>query len=249
MTLEAIASPSPNFDARARAPDMIVLHYTGMPTGAAALARLRDPAAKVSAHWLIEEDGRKFRLVDEERRAWHAGRSFWAGESDINGVSIGVEIANPGHEFGYRDFPEAQIAAVVSLLDAIRGRWTVPDSRILGHSDVAPSRKQDPGERFPWARLASAGHGVWPASAPRGSADARGAAGADIAADLIAVGYDPALIRDRQAGTAALVAAFQRHWAPHRWDGVVDAQTSARVRAVRSAMAAGTMPARGEGEA
>jgi len=161
MTLDIIEAPSPNFDARTKVPDMLVLHYTGMTSGAEALARLRDPEAKVSAHYLVEEDGRIFRLVAEERRAWHAGRSFWKGEEGVNHASIGIEIVNPGHEFGYRPFPEAQIAAVIALLADIRGRWTVEDGRILGHSDVAPARKQDPGELFPWKRLAEAGHGVW----------------------------------------------------------------------------------------
>jgi N-acetylmuramoyl-L-alanine amidase len=163
-----IAAPSPNFDARTRPPDMIVLHYTGMRTGEAALARLRDPAAKVSAHYLVEEDGRIFTLVAEERRAWHAGASFWRGERNVNGASIGIEIVNPGHEHGYRPFPDAQIEAVIDLVADIRSRWTIADERILGHSDVAPQRKEDPGELFPWRRLAEAGHGLWaaPAAAP-----------------------------------------------------------------------------------
>ena len=163
-----IAAPSPNFDLRKTPPDMIVLHYTGMRTGEAALARLRDPEAKVSSHYLVEEDGRVFTLVAEERRAWHAGASFWKGERDVNGRSVGVEIVNPGHEFGYRPFPEAQIAAVIELVAEIRTRWTVEDGAIVGHSDVAPERKQDPGELFPWKRLAQAGHGLWaePAAAP-----------------------------------------------------------------------------------
>lgn len=159
--MSLIESPSPNFDARRAPPDMVVLHYTGMQTGEAALARLCDPAAKVSAHYMIEEDGRIFRLVPEERRAWHAGVSFWKGERDINAVSIGIEIVNPGHEFGYHAFPDPQIEALIALLDQVRGRWQIPDARILGHSDVAPERKQDPGELFPWKRLAEAGHGLW----------------------------------------------------------------------------------------
>ena len=161
-------APSPNFDNRRAPPDMIVLHYTGMKTGEDALARLRDPAAKVSAHYMVEEDGRVFALVPEERRAWHAGVSFWKGETDINAVSIGIEIVNPGHEHGYRDFPDAQIEAVIALLTDIRTRWTIPDARILGHSDVAPERKEDPGELFPWKALHAAGHGLWaePSAAP-----------------------------------------------------------------------------------
>ena len=147
---------------------MVILHYTGMQSGQAAIDRLRDPEARVSAHYVVEEDGRLFRLVDEERRAWHAGKSFWKGETDINACSIGVEIVNPGHEFGYRAFPDAQIETVIRLLDDIRGRWSIENTRILGHSDVAPARKEDPGELFPWKRLAEQGHGLWfePVPAP-----------------------------------------------------------------------------------
>src|SRR6201996_9284934 len=129
---------------------MAVLHYTGMRTVAEALARLRDPDAKVSAHYLVDEDGTILRLVPEARRAWHAGKSFWKGESDVNAVSVGIEIVNPGHEWGYRAFPDAQIEATIELVADIRTRWDVPDGRILGHSDVAPERKTDPGELFPW---------------------------------------------------------------------------------------------------
>ena len=139
--IETIAAPSPNFDPRKSPPDMIVLHYTGMQTGAEALARLRDPEARVSAHYLVEEDGRIFTLVSEERRAWHAGAGFWKGERDINAVSIGVEVVNPGREWGYRAFPDRQIEAVIALLSDIRGRWDVANGRILGHSDTAPARK------------------------------------------------------------------------------------------------------------
>src|SRR5476651_624477 len=128
--MKSIAAPSPSFDARTGPPDMIVLHYTGMPTGEAALQRLRDPAARVSAHYLVEEDGRVFTLVPEARRAWHAGESFWKGERGLNGVSIGVEIVNPGHEFGYRPFPDLQVAAVIALVADIRTRWSVPNDRI-----------------------------------------------------------------------------------------------------------------------
>ena len=147
---------------------MVVLHYTGMKTGEEALARLCDAEAKVSSHYLVEEDGRIFRLVPEERRAWHAGKSFWRGDTDINSASIGIEIVNPGHEWGYRAFPDVQIDSVIALLSDIRERWEIPDGRILGHSDVAPSRKEDPGELFPWKRLAMAGHGLWfePEAAP-----------------------------------------------------------------------------------
>ena len=231
-----IATPSPNFDARTRPPDMLVLHYTGMPTGEAALARLCDPAARVSAHYLVEEDGRVFALVPEERRAWHAGKSFWRGERDVNGASIGVEIVNPGHEWGYRPFLAAQIEAVIQLVADIRSRWTVPDERILGHSDVAPDRKEDPGELFPWKRLAEAGHGLWaePAAAP-GAPLGEGDAGAGVfalQAGLTRLGYDSAPSGAYDAATAAIVRAFQRHWRPARVDGVADGETRARLIAL-----------------
>ncbi|MCI3181166.1 N-acetylmuramoyl-L-alanine amidase [Caulobacter sp. CCUG 60055] len=231
--MDLIPAPSPNFDARKAPPDMIVLHYTGMRGGEAALARLRDPAAKVSAHYLVEEDGRVFSLVAEERRAWHAGKSFWRGENDINSVSIGVEIVNPGHEFGYRPFPDAQIAAVIELLGEVRGRWDVADARILGHSDVAPGRKQDPGELFPWKRLAEAGHGLWvepPASpgAPLSLGD-EGTGVFALQAGLTRLGYDSAPSGRFDEGTATIVEAFQRHWRPARVDGVADGETRARL--------------------
>ena len=231
-----IDAPSPNFDARTRLPDLIVLHYTGMPTGAAALARLRDPAAKVSAHYLVEEDGRVFALVPEARRAWHAGVSSWQGESDVNGLSIGVEIVNPGHEFGYRDFPGAQIAAVIDLLDDIRSRWDIPDARIVGHSDVAPARKIDPGELFPWARLAAAGHGLWvePPAAPgpalRAGDDGVGVSLLQSALASFGYGLTPTGVFDD--ATVLTVQAFQRHFAPHRLDGVADGETRARLMAL-----------------
>lgn len=155
--MQIIDAPSPNFNNRALPVDMIVIHYTGMQTGAAALERMRDPAAKVSAHYMIEEDGRVFRLVTEDKRAWHAGVSHWQGVDDINSCSIGIELVNPGHEWGYRPFPEAQMQALVDLIADIRGRHAIPNNRIVGHSDVAPGRKQDPGELFDWARVRALG--------------------------------------------------------------------------------------------
>jgi N-acetylmuramoyl-L-alanine amidase len=234
--MDVIPAPSPNFDTRKGPPDMIVLHYTGMQTGEAALARLRDPAAKVSAHYVVEEDGRVFTLVAEERRAWHAGVSFWKGERDINGVSVGIEIVNPGHEFGYRAFPDAQIAAVIELIGDIRSRWTIDDGRILGHSDVAPDRKEDPGELFPWDRLAKAGHGLWaePVAAP-GDPLGEGAEGVGVfalQAGLTRLGYDCAPSGKFDAHTTTVVRAFQRHWRPSRLDGVADGETRARLIAL-----------------
>ncbi|MCR5876392.1 N-acetylmuramoyl-L-alanine amidase [Phenylobacterium sp. J426] len=231
-----IEAPSPNFDARTAPPDTLIMHYTGMETGEAALERLRDPEAKVSSHYLVEEDGRIFRLVREERRAWHAGVSFWKGQQALNGTSIGIEIVNPGHEFGYRPFPEAQIAAVIALTADIRSRWMIEDARIVGHSDIAPDRKIDPGELFPWKRLAEAGHGLWAEAPPApGAAIAEGEEGAAVfalQAGLTRLGYNlpPSGKYDRD--TTTVVSAFQRHWRPERFDGIADGETRARLIAL-----------------
>src|SRR4051812_42351812 len=162
--MQRVAAPSPNFDARGPGTpvDILLLHYTGMQSGAAAVQRLCDPDAKVSAHYTVDEDGTVYAHVPEAKRAWHAGVSYWAGARDINARSIGIEIVNPGHEFGYRSFPDAQIEAVMSLSLDILSRHAVPPERVLGHSDVAPARKIDPGELFPWRALALAGIGLWP---------------------------------------------------------------------------------------
>jgi N-acetylmuramoyl-L-alanine amidase len=234
LALTFIDAPSPNFDVRSAPPDMVVIHYTGMPTGEAALAKLCDPTPpRVSSHWMIETDGRLFRLVPEERRAWHAGVSFWKGQASLNDASIGIELVNPGHEFGYLDFPEAQIATLIALLGEIRERWTVPDGRILGHSDIAPNRKVDPGERFPWARLAAAGHGLWVEQAPSpGPPLAQGEKGTGVfalQAGLTRLGFDCAPSGDFDAETKTVVEAFQRHWRPERVDGVADGETRARL--------------------
>lgn len=239
MTL--IEAPSPNFNERKVPPDILVLHYTGMQTGEAALQRLCDAAAEVSSHYLVEEDGRIFRLVAEERRAWHAGVSFWKGETDINGRSIGIEIVNPGHEFGYRPFPEAQIASVIALISDIRSRWDIEDSRIIGHSDVAPARKDDPGELFPWKQLAEAGHGLWvePSAAP-GDPLSEGAEGAGVfalQAGLTRLGYDCAPSGTFDARTTEVIRAFQRHWRQERVDGIADGETRARLIALLRAAA------------
>ena len=232
-----IQAPSPNFDARVRPPDMVVLHYTGMPTGEAALARMCDPDAKVSAHYMVEEDGRIFSLVPEERRAWHAGKSFWRGETDINAVSVGIELVNPGHEFGYRAFPDAQVAALIDLIADVRSRWTIPDARILGHADVAPARKEDPGERFPWKRLASEGHGLWFDPAPEriaalGDPLTPGDEGIGVVvlrSGLHRLGYGLKPGGEYDEETRLTITAFQRHWRQDRVDGVADGETRARL--------------------
>ncbi|MFP6746748.1 MAG: N-acetylmuramoyl-L-alanine amidase [Alphaproteobacteria bacterium] len=186
---------------------MLLLHYTGMPSAEAALARLCDGAAKVSAHYVIDEDGGISALVPEARRAWHAGVGCWAGDVDINGCAIGIELVNPGHEFGYRAFPPRQMDALTGLCLEILARHPIPSHRVLGHADVAPARKQDPGELFDWASLAASGIGLWPGPG----------AATPVAADLAQFGYDVA-----GAGMRACAAAFQRHWRPGRIDGIMD---------------------------
>jgi N-acetylmuramoyl-L-alanine amidase len=239
-----IEALSPNFNERKAPPDMVVLHYTGMKTGAEALARMCDPAAQVSAHYMVEEDGQVYRLVPEERRAWHAGVSFWKGETDINGCSIGIEIVNPGHEFGYRDFPAAQIDAVIGLLDGIRERWDIPDHRILGHSDIAPARKEDPGERFPWAELAAHGHGLWvtPDMPPEGTLGPplglgeTGLGVFSLQSALGKLGYNILAGGPYDGETATIVTAFQRHWLPEQIGTTLEGRADAKLRVTLMAL-------------
>jgi N-acetylmuramoyl-L-alanine amidase len=214
---------SPNHGARTGAIDMLVLHYTGMKSADEALERLCDPATQVSAHYLVDEDGTAWRLVPEERRAWHAGDSCWRGIGDVNGASIGIELVNPGHEWGYRPFPEVQIAALEELAAGILARHPIPARNVVGHSDVAPLRKQDPGELFPWRRLARAGIGLWP-EPTQAPADT-----ASLPRLLSAIGYKVV-----QADAAAVLTAFQRHFRPARCDGLADDET----RSVIAALAA-----------
>ena len=152
--MSIVETPSPNFSERQLPVTMIVLHYTGMESAAMAIARLTDPKAEVSAHYLVEEDGTIHALVPEDKRAWHAGPSHWRGITDVNSASVGIELVNPGHEFGYREFPEAQIGALIPLMEEIKQRYGITRGNIVGHSDIAPTRKQDPGELFPWWKLA-----------------------------------------------------------------------------------------------
>lgn len=223
--MRVIAAPSPNFDARAQPVDMLILHYTGMPSGAAALARLRDPQARVSAHYLVEEDGRVFALVEEGMRAWHAGVSHWRGAAGLNGRSIGIEIVNPGHEHGYRPFPVFQMLAVAELCLEVLGRHPIPARNVVGHSDVAPDRKEDPGELFDWEGLAGQGVGLWPA------APAAPASPEAVPALLAGIGYRADL------PLPVLLTAFQRHWRPERVDGEADEETRGLLRAVAALMA------------
>ncbi|MCW5700388.1 MAG: N-acetylmuramoyl-L-alanine amidase [Rhodospirillales bacterium] len=215
-------TPSPNADDRPSHGmiDMLVLHYTGMETSAAAQERLMDPNAKVSAHYVVDEDGDIAQLVDEHQRAWHAGVSWWRGHTAINDRSIGIELVNPGHEFGYRPFPEAQMRAVIGLAGAIVRRHPIPARNVVGHSDVAPTRKMDPGELFDWSRLAAAGIGLWP-----GESDVCIMDPAVIQDMLARVGYD---VRD----WALALKAFQRHYRPMRVTGRIDFETARRLRAL-----------------
>jgi N-acetylmuramoyl-L-alanine amidase len=233
--------PSPNHDERknGRTPDMILLHYTGMASGEAALARLCDAESKVSAHYVVFEDGRIVQCVPEERRAWHAGVSSWAGESDINSCSIGIEIVNPGHEFGYSDFPLRQVAAVISLCKSIlTRRGPISAERILAHSDVAPARKQDPGEKFPWSLLSDSGIGHWVRPAPldlEGKTIKPGDSGEAVARlqrTFKDYGYGIEEAGSYDKNTSEVVAAFQRHFRPARVDGVADASTLLTLRAL-----------------
>lgn len=224
-----IGRPSPNHDARpeGRAPDMIVLHYTGMRTGEEALERLCDPAAKVSAHYVIDEDGTIYSLVPEDRRAWHAGISVWEGETDINDCSIGIELVNPGHEFGYRDFTETQMQALEGLAGEIVTRYAIAPSRVVGHSDVAPMRKEDPGELFDWPRLARKGIGMWPARAARRTQPHWSLK--DVQAALQAIGYGIEITGERDGQTRAVIMAFQRHFLPKNLTGLADGPTIGRL--------------------
>ena len=232
IQLPVIERFSPNHGPRSEPGriDMLVLHYTGMTTAAAALERLCDPHARVSAHYVIGENGAIWRLVPENRRAFHAGVACWEGESDLNAVSLGIEIVNPGHEWGYRRFPEAQMASVERLCRELVARYSILPHRVVGHSDIAPGRKSDPGELFDWARLARAGIGIWPRPKPPQQDFIINPAAA--LADLVAIGY----CASAQSRTAAL-AAFQRRFRQSCCDGWLDAETAARLSDVRDVFA------------
>lgn len=207
---------SPNFDKRAggAAPSLLILHYTGMRSAGEALERLCDPDSKVSAHYFIDEDGAIIQLIDDNKRAWHAGVSCWAGETDINSHSIGIELVNPGHEFGYQDFPEDQVRALIGLCRDLMKKYSILASGVLAHSDVAPERKTDPGEKFPWKHLAREGIGLWPdlqAMDFQAAEDLIGNEGAlqDLFSEL---GYNPA------AGFEKVLTAFYRRYVPERFE-------------------------------
>jgi len=212
---------SPNQDDRpAGGPiDTLILHYTGMRTARDAIDRLRDPIARVSSHYVVDEDGAIFRLVPEERRAFHAGVSHWRGHSELNGRSVGIEIVNPGHEWGYRDFPALQMAAVCDLCLEILARHPIPARNVVAHSDVAPDRKEDPGEKFDWQGLAANGVGVWPEGDDAGAVR-------DVRAALADIGYCVDL------DLPVVLRAFQRHWRQEAITGEPDAGTLSRIAQV-----------------
>lgn len=222
--------PSPNFNMRAANISLayVVLHYTDMLDAPSALDRLCDPEAEVSAHYVIDRDGSVYHLVDERYRAWHAGRSFWRGVRDMNSASVGIELCNPGHSNGYLPFPPAQISALKKLLREIIARHDLAARTcLLGHSDIAPARKEDPGHLFPWQELAADGLGLWPQVQP---ADKDGAALSEpeVAALLSTIGYDT-------DDLYAAVAAFQMRFRPADFSGIADEETVALLRAVARA--------------
>jgi N-acetylmuramoyl-L-alanine amidase len=234
--LDIIERPSPNFDTRpdARHPDMLVLHYTGMQTAEDAISRLADPNAKVSAHYVICEDGVVVKMVAEENRAWHAGVSHWAGEGSVNSFSIGVEIVNPGHEWGYQAFPNSQMQTVLQLTKQIVERHNIPKNRVLGHSDVAFSRKTDPGELFNWHLLAENGVGfVAPSELVRGteyvSSHSTALEISSLQSKLKQFGYGLDVTGDYCDATKDCVTAFQRHWFQSGVSGLADVETLAKL--------------------
>ena len=220
--MDVTRRPSPNFDERALPVSMIVLHYTGMPDADSAIDRLTSPDARVSAHYVVREDGEVLQLVDEEKRAWHAGKSYWRGTTDVNSASVGIEIVNPGHEFGYRPFPDEQIASVIPLVADIKDRHGITRGNIVGHSDIAPARKEDPGELFPWSALAKRRLAL-----PSPTRDLMDPFWTD-AGFLLALerfGYD---VTDTQKA----VIAFQRRFRPDLIDGIVDGECRAKLLAL-----------------
>jgi N-acetylmuramoyl-L-alanine amidase len=230
--LVARVVPSPNHEPRygVTRPDILLLHYTGMATTEAALERLCDPGPRVSSHYLVFEDGAIVQLVPEARRAYHAGTSSWEGTTDINSRSVGIEIGNQGHDYGSPVFPEAQIAAVITLCRDIVTRWSIAPARVLAHSDVAPNRKRDPGEVFPWARLAAAGVGLWVEPEPIVPGGAlrlgdHGDAVSKLQRVLADYGYGIATTGRYDEETAEIVTAFQRHYRTARVDGIADVST------------------------
>jgi N-acetylmuramoyl-L-alanine amidase len=224
---------SPNFNERLLPLHYVLLHYTGMRDMAAARARLIDPQSEVSAHYLIGEKGDIVPLVDEQYRAWHAGRGSWHGITDMNSASIGIELQNPGHEFGYRPFPTKQIAALTELLSDMTARHSIPSENIIGHSDYAPTRKADPGEKFPWLELNKHGFGFYPTVLPPPIQLSM----ADVQKALRAIGYDVPTSENFDQETRLVLLAFQRHWHPENLTGTPHPETCRRLIAVQEGLA------------
>lgn len=253
-SLQIIDRPSPNHDARTRPIDLIVLHYTGMQDAETALARLTDPEpmagkypgpwhnhdvpadaplGRVSTHYVVGEDGAIYRVVSEEHRAWHAGASSWEGEGDVNSRAIGIEIVNGGHDFGLPDFPDAQIEAVIALVQDILPRWpSLNRTRVVGHSDIAPERKLDPGEKFPWKRLADAGVSIWPQAATPFAHQHGDDPVGRVQAQLVLIGYGVSQTGAMDEATRAALVAFQRRFRPAKMDGLIDEETQSLLAAV-----------------
>jgi N-acetylmuramoyl-L-alanine amidase len=220
--MDFVDCPSPNFDERALPVSIIVLHYTGMPDCQGALDRMTSPEAKVSAHYCVDEDGTVYKLVDETKRAWHAGRSYWRGVTDINSASVGIEVVNPGHEFGYRPFPDEQIAALIPLVSDIKERHGISRGNVVAHSDIAPARKEDPGELFPWSAFAKRRLAL--RSPTRDLMDPFWTDAGFLLA-LERFGYD---VSDQRKA----VIAFQRRFRPDRIDGIIDGECRAKLLAL-----------------
>lgn len=241
---DIIRTPSPNFDARQpptgqdnQIVDTVVLHYTGMKSAYAAIERLCDPKAQVSAHYLIEENGATHLLVEPSARAWHAGISYWQGRDSLNHTSIGIELVNPGHEFGYIPFREEQVRSLLYLLTELKARFSIPTSRFIGHSDIAPDRKMDPGEYFPWEQLAQSGFGVWPKSSTKNETilAKKGMVGPKVEwlnQSLSKIGYSVPVQTEFSSITETALAAFQRHWRPSAITGSLDVGTKLALQEV-----------------
>jgi N-acetylmuramoyl-L-alanine amidase len=243
--LATLWCPAANREPRAngRKPDMLVLHYTGMESAEAALDWLTREESKVSCHYLVDEAGRITQMVRESERAWHAGQSLWAGETDLNSCSIGIEIHNPGHDFDYPDFPDVQMRAVVALARDILSRHAIPPGRVVAHSDIAPGRKRDPGEKFAWAALAQAGIGLFVAPLAAGADQGlglgdEGSAVLELQQDLAAFGYGVEVTGTYGKGMESVVQAFQRHYRPERIDGIADASTRGTLKRLLAALQA-----------
>ncbi len=227
--MKIFQTPSPNFDERTLPISMLVLHYTGMESGNAALARMCSEAGKVAAHYMVDEGGKISQLVNENYRAWHAGVSSWGGESNLNSISIGIEIVNGGHDYGLPDFPEAQIFAVIKLCQEILNRHNIPQMNIVGHSDIAPARKQDPGEKFPWEQLAKKSVGYWPTSITQDQrvlfeSGERGRGISVVQSGLAYIGYGVEVTGVLDEQTKLVMTALQRRYRPSLMNGDIDVQ-------------------------